>query len=119
MRGLIFSTILFISACSGLPSFYDDNESLLAVQVRYSVNRLDCSQSAKEGAAEIKNSVDMLSLYSESKKSKDIGMLIGLMKETTDDIAKKDSISAPYCNIKKKILEKQSSDIANAIMRRY
>lgn len=116
MRALIISTILFISACSGIPSFYDDNESLLAVEVRYSVSRLDCSN---PNTSNVKNSIDKLALYSESKKSSDIGKLVVLMKETSDGLHNKESISPVYCNLKKKLLEQQSSDIANAIMRRY
>jgi hypothetical protein len=116
MRALILSTVIFLSACSGLPSFYDDNESLLSVQVRHQVEKLNC------GAPDVqplKDSVDMLSLYSESKRSSDIGELIVLMKETTNGLYQKEQISEPYCNLKKKVLQKQSSDIASAIMRRY
>jgi hypothetical protein len=116
MRALILSTVIFLSACSGLPSFYDDNESLLSVQVRHQVEKLNC---AAPDVQPVKDSVDMLSLYSESKRSSDIGELIVLMKETTNGLYQKEQISEPYCNLKKKVLQKQSSDIASAIMRRY
>jgi hypothetical protein len=39
------------------------------------------------------------------------------MKETTDPMP--EVMSTYFCTIKKKILEKQSRDIANAIMRRF
>lgn len=116
MRALILSTVIFLSACSGLPSFYDHNESLLSVQVRHQVEKLNC---AAPDVQPVKESVDMLSLYSESKKSSDILELIVLMTETTNGLYEKEQISEPYCNLKKKILQKQSSDIASAIMRRY
>jgi hypothetical protein len=116
MRALILSTVIFLSACSGLPSFYDDNESLLSVQVRHQVEKLNC---AAPDVQPVKDSVDMLSLYSESKRSSDIGELIVLMKETTNGLYEKEQISEPYCKLKKKVLQKQSSDIASAIMRRY
>jgi hypothetical protein len=116
MRALILSTVIFLSACSGLPSFYDDNESLLSVQVRHQVEKLNCDA---PDVQPLKDSVDMLSLYSESKRSSDIGELIVLMKETTNGLYQKEQISEPYCNLKKKVLQKQSSDIASAIMRRY
>jgi hypothetical protein len=116
MKALILSTIIFLSACTGLPSFYDDNESLLSVQVRHQVDKLNCST---PNVQPVKDSVDMLFLYSESKRSSDIGELIVLMKETTNGLYEKKQISEPYCNLKKKVLQKQSSDIASAIMRRY
>lgn len=117
MRALILSSILFLAACSAtLPSFYDDNESLLAVEVRAEVAKLDCT---KPDPTQIKHSVDKLNLYSESKRSKDVGQLISMMKQTSDGLYKKSDISQSFCNIKKTLLEKQSADIANAIMRRY
>jgi hypothetical protein len=39
------------------------------------------------------------------------------MKKTTDPMP--EVMSTYFCNIKKSILEKQSRDIADAIMRRY
>jgi hypothetical protein len=105
---------LLLSGCGYLPSFYDDNESLLSVNVRYEVDRLDCQSPRVE---RIKGSVDKLYFYTESKKSTDVRKLVHLMKETTDPMP--EVMSTYFCNIKKKILEKQSRDIANAIMRRF
>ena len=116
MRALIFLTVILLSACVRLPSFYDDNESLLSIQVRHQIEKLNC---ATPNVQPVKDSVDMLSLYSESKGSSDVGKLIELMKDTTNSLYEKEQISEPYCTLKKKVLQKQSSDIASAIMRRY
>lgn len=116
MKQLILFSIIFLSACTGLPSFYDDNESLLSVEVRHEVEKLNCTA---PNVQPLKDSVDILALYSESKKSLDVGTFIGLMKETTNGLYEKEQISETYCNLKKKVLQKQSSDIASAIMRRY
>ena len=107
-----------VASCSILDtSFYDDNESLLGVEVRHEVSMLDCSIPYVDG---IKTSVDKLHLYTESKKSKDIHKMVVTMKETSDLMAiKQDSMSTSYCNIKKTILEKQSKAITTAIMGRY
>ena len=114
---VILATLLLCSSCSLLDtSFYDDNESMLAVEVRHSVADLDCEHIYTLG---IQQSVQKLYLYTESKKSKDIQQLVSLMKETSDGLHEKESMSKTYCELKKKLLEKQSSDIANAIMRRY
>ena len=110
----ILIMVLLLSGCSYIPSFYDDNESLLAVHVRYEVDRLDCDAPR---VGRIKGSVDKLYFYTESKKSKDVRKLVHLMKETTDPMP--EVMSTYFCTIKKKILEKQSRDMANAIMRRF
>lgn len=113
MRALILSSILILSACSGIPSFYDDNESLLAIDVRMAVHKLDCSDSSETAA--LKDSIKRLSLYSESKNSSDIYPLINKMEKTSEGI----ETSKAVCSLKKKILAKQSADIANAVMRRF
>jgi hypothetical protein len=119
MRLALVLTALLISACGSIPSFYDDNESLLAVKVRHQVSQLDCSAPDKAQILELKKQVDILALYSDSKKSNDIGELIALMQETSNGLYNKESFSTPYCNLKKKALELQSKDIASAIMKRF
>lgn len=107
--------VLLLPGCSLLnTSFYDDNESMLAVNIRYEVDRLDCSSPK---TSEIKGSVNKLYFYSESKKSRDVHALAGIMKETADPL--QDTMSTTFCTIKKPLLEKQSKDVANAVMRRY
>lgn len=104
---------MILSACSSLPSFYDDNESLLAVDVQMAVHKLDCSKNSETAA--LKDSIKRLSLYSESKNSRDIYPLVDKMEKTSEGI----ETSKTVCSLKKKILAKQSADIANAIMRRF
>lgn len=117
MKLLILPIAILVSSCSLLDtSFYDDNESMLAVEVRHEVQNLTCDPVYSLGVAQ---SVDKLYLYTESKKSKDVHKLVTLMKETSDGLHEKENSSKAYCNIKKQLLEKQSKDIANAIMRRY
>jgi|TARA_R110000744_G_scaffold257174_1_gene372602 hypothetical protein len=106
--------VLLLSGCGMLPSFYDDNESMLAVNVRYEVDRLDCDSPR---VLRIKGSVDKLYFFTQSKGSNDVLKLVQLMKKTTDPMP--EVMSTYFCNIKKSILEKQSRDIADAIMRRY
>jgi len=113
-------TALLLSGCYlTLPSFYDDNESLLAVDVRMSVANLDCAGEVKPQVVSVDRSIQRLALYSESKGSTDVGEMIGLMRKTTEGMLQKDIISPAFCGIKKKVLEKQSDDVANAIMGRY
>lgn len=116
MRALVLTSALVLSACSTVPSFYDDNESLLAVDVRMAVNELNCTgQSVADETAYLKWSIDRLAMYSESKKSTDVYPLVIKMKETTNGI----ETSPTICSLKKKVLDKQSADIANAVMRRF
>ena len=114
---IILLVALLLSGSGNIPSFYDDNESLLAVNVRYEVSQLNCEKQIR--IKKLKKSVDVLALYSESKGSQDVYKLVLLMKETSDGLYIREAPSVSYCNLKKKALQKQSDDIARAIMRRY
>jgi hypothetical protein len=45
--------------------------------------------------------------------------MLGLMRATVDGFVKDKSDNAIYCKLKKKVLVKQSADIADAVMGRY
>jgi hypothetical protein len=117
---LVATTLVALSGCSmTIPSFYDDNESMLAVDVRMAVSQMTCEGDIKPQVVTVDNSIQRLSLYSESKGSDDVGEMVTLMKQTTEGMLKKETISEAYCGIKKKVLVKQSDDIADAVMWRY
>lgn len=116
---LIGATALALSGCMTMPSFYDDNESLLAVDVRMAATNLDCNGEVRPQVVAVDKTIQRLSLYSESKGSDDVGEMISLMRKTTEGMLKKETISAAYCGLKKKVLITQSDDIATAIMGRY
>ena len=121
----IVTTILatMMLASCGIPSisFYDDNESLLAVQVRGAAESLDCAYKQEPQVRQIQNRVNTLLYYSEAKKSKDLQEMILPMKETVDKfhfrILKHDSIT--FCEIKKKLIVQQSKTISDAVMSRF
>ena len=114
MKYIVFAAAFFLSGCMSVAdtSFYDENESLLAVEVRFQVNKLTCG---KTDPALLTDSIDKLYLYSESKGSKDINKLVSSMRKTAEGITK----NITFCKIKQKLIKKQSADITNAIMRRW
>lgn len=121
--GIILAASLgiMVAGCSTLiPSRYDDNESYVAVNLYHEVNKLDCSDDIGViyQSRVIDNEVDWLKHYTELKNSKDIQAMIDLMKETTGPFAKRDQISQPYCELKKRAMMEQSRFIAKAIMAR-
>ena len=110
-------SLLLLAGCSGVPSFYDGNESLLAVEARFYVDRLNCDN-PKPGVEALKDSVDMLAFYSESKESKDLTEMLSLLKETVSGLDR-ENLNPSLCRLKKKVLEQQTADIANAVMWRF
>lgn len=119
MRILALVSILFIGGCSAIPSFWDDNESLLAGDLRYVVHKLDCSKDQSPQVGTIKNQLTRFQLYSESRGSDDIGDLLDIMQETVDGLYEDKSNNEFFCNMKKKSMVNQSAAIAAATMGRY
>jgi hypothetical protein len=111
---------ILLSGCSMIPSFYDDNESAISIDLRYSVTSLECKEPHGVQIKQIDKSLKYLELYTESKGSDDVARMIAPMRETVDDFLKRgDEGSVVYCNLKKKLMETQSGTIAETIMGRF
>lgn len=110
--------ILTIGACTGVPSFYDDNESLLASNVVYSVKLIDCNK-APISFLSVDRTSDRLRTYAKLKGSNDVIELIDIFDKSLDPVLKREAMSSKYCELKKETLIKQSSKMAQAIMGRF
>ena len=123
------SVVLFLVLLQGcstmLPSFWDDNQSKKIIDVRQSVAHLDCKQSHLPQVKQIHNQLEWFQMYSESKGflQNDVLAVIKPMQETVEEFHKrsagKDQGSVPYCEMKKKILIKQSAIAAHAVLARF
>jgi hypothetical protein len=118
--------LVFLQGCSTmLPSFWDDNQSKKIIDVRQSVAHLDCKQAHLPQVQKIRNQLEWFQLYSESKGflQNDVLAVVKPMQETVEEFYKrsagKDQGSVPYCEMKKKILIKQSSVAAQAVLGRF
>jgi len=119
MRISLLLAPLLLSGCITIPSFYDDNESKVAIDLRHSVEKLDCAMPQKPQVAEIKSSLTWMTLYVDSKGSDDIAEMISPMKETVNDFYNRGEGSVGYCKIKKKVMSAQSKLIADAVLGRF
>lgn len=107
-----------------IPSFWDDNQSAKIVDVRASVDRLDCSQDQLPQVSRIRDDLRWFELYSESKgwRQADVLRVIAPMKETVDDMYKRSQGtqgSKTYCELKKKMMQQQAARAAEAVLGRF
>lgn len=122
---------MFLAGCSSLqkatsaiPSFWDDNQSAAVIDIRQSIELLDCDKNHAKQVEQIDLRIQWFELYSESKGSrqKDVLKLIAPLKLTTQDFlarSRKEQGSVYYCESKKSILKVQSEKAAEAVMRRF
>lgn len=123
--------ILALSGCAAvntvkgwIPSFSDPNQSARIIDVRQSVERLDCSQPQLPQALEIQRNLEWFHLYSTSKgwRQADVLRVIEPMEQTVNDFVKRSQAqqgSKFYCETKKKIMQEQAATAARAILGRF
>lgn len=127
----ILLTLLIVPVLAGcaaikekIPSFWDDNQSQMIINVRFQVDKLDCGQPHAPQVQAIKDELRKFELYSESKgwRQNDVLKIIKPMQETVDDFLKRSQEkegSKMYCEIKKKAMTTQAKAAASAILGRY
>lgn len=127
-RLLALITAITLTGCASIkgmvPSFWDDNQSAKAVDIRFSVETLDCSKPHLPQAEKIEMEVLWFQLYGESKgwRQQDVLKLVTPLQETVTDFVKRSKSgegSETYCNIKKKIMQAQSKRAAEAVLGRF
>ena len=119
---LIFLLVGCSTIKDKIPSFWDDNQSRAVIDIRQSVVELDCKQPHALQVAVIKMNVDWLVLYSQAKDTRDVLRLVKPMNDTVNDFYERSLVkqgSEAYCNMKKKILDTQSSTVAKAVLGRF
>ena len=124
MKAIIVASVLFLSGCSFIPSFNDVNQSKSIIDIRVSVDNINCSLEQNSQALELANHIKWFMFYSQSKglTQRDVIELVEPMKNTADEWLKRTEAGTPsvaYCNLKKQLLVKQSDVAARAVLRRF
>ena len=125
---LVVMTTLALTGCASMdgviPSFWDDNQSAKAIDIRVAVSQLDCEKPQHPQAKNIQGEIQWFVYYSEAKGylQKDVLKLMQPMKDTVDDFVnrtqEKDA-SVTYCNIKKKLMTEQATMVSKGVLGRY
>ena len=116
------ATFSFQNIKDQIPSFWDDNQSRSVIDIRQSVEKLNCKEAHAAQVKVIKDNIQWFVLYSESKGTKDVITLVKPMESTVNDFYKRSlekQGTEIYCDIKKKILITQSSAVAKTVIGRF
>jgi len=117
--------VMTLTGCATIsdivPSFWDDNQSKVAIDIKYNISIIDCT-SDNINTKQILRDVNWFISYSESKQTKDVIKIINPLKETLVTFDKKvetNKMTNTYCELKKKILITQSNRFAESVLGRY
>lgn len=107
-----------------VPSFWDDNQSSRATDIRFSVETLDCKKPHLSQVEQIEMNILWFQLYSESKgqRQQDVLKLVKPLQDTVTDFVKRSRANEgteTYCNIKKKIMQTQAKRASEAVLGRF
>ena len=113
---ILLTFVLISTGCSllSVPSMYDPNESEGIINVVNESYQLDCKNPS---VADLKESIQWMTLYTAAKGSSDVEKNITIMSVTASKL--NDDMSEVYCGLKRKILIAMSEDTAESIMKRY
>jgi hypothetical protein len=125
---IIALAFLTLAGCAQIktliPSFSDANQSAKIIDVRMSVDQLDCDKPHLIQVKQIKDNLRWFELYSENNgfRNQDVLNLIKPMQSTVDDFYKRsldNQGSKGYCEIKKKLMATQANAAATVILGRF
>lgn len=125
---IIAAAIVALTGCSSVqkmvPSFWDDNQSKVIIDVRQKVEQLDCKANQLPQIVKVRNKIHWFELYSESKgiRQHDVLSIVAPMAETVDDWIDHEKTKPNneiFCTLKKEILTDQASIAATAILGRF
>jgi hypothetical protein len=125
---VILALTISLSGCASIksviPSFWDDNQSARIVDVRQSVEQLDCTQDQLAQVGKIRNDLQWFELYSQSKgwRQADVLRIISPIQETVEDMYKRAQTqqgSKVYCELKKRVMQDQAKRAAEAVLGRF
>jgi hypothetical protein len=126
MKLAVVALTLALAGCSSLPfeipSFWDDNQAARIIDVRKSINDLDCAAAHAPQVKTIQHHLKWFELYSQSKRTPDVARLIQPMQATVDDFYRR-SVENPgspaYCELKKRVMITQGETVARAVLGRF
>jgi desulfoferrodoxin (superoxide reductase-like protein) len=126
MKLAVVLLTLALAGCSSLPfeipSFWDDNQAARIIDVRKSINDLDCAAAHAPQVKTIQHHLKWFELYSQSKRTPDVARLVQPMQATVDDFYRR-SVENPgspaYCELKKRVMITQGETVARAVLGRF
>ena len=126
MKLAVVALTLALAGCSSLPfeipSFWDDNQAARIIDVRKSIDDLDCAAAHAPQVKTIQHHLKWFELYSQSKRTPDVARLIQPMQATVDDFYRRsveNPGSAAYCELKKRVMITQGETVARAVLGRF
>ena len=118
--------VVLLAGCSSIkdwiPVRWDVNQSQAITTIQQTTRNFDCKGDIAQQSKALAQQIQWFTIYSESKPTRDVIGPIGHMNDTVKELvdrSSKGSVSAVYCEIKKKIMIQQADMVAHTVQGRF
>ena len=101
---------------------WDPNQSKAVTDVQQTSRNFDCKGDIAVQSKQLATQVEWLDIYSQTKDTRDVAKITGLMNDTVKELRERSSkgpVSPMYCEIKKKLMIQQADMIGHMVQRRF
>ena len=105
-----------------IPSSWDVNQAKVITDIQLEVKHFDCKAELKPQVDQLAKNVEWFDIYSQTKPTRDINKLTGVIKDTVKELqdrVSKGPVSPLYCDLKKKIIQQQADILAKSVQGRF
>ena len=115
--------LVFVTACTTVPSFNDTNQSYASVDIQYAVHSIDCEKEQLPQVQRVINKIDWFKFYSTNKGGQtDVLDILSPIEQTATewkDRATQKEPSVGFCKLKKTLMLEQTQSFSQAVIRRF
>jgi PBP1b-binding outer membrane lipoprotein LpoB len=119
---LIISLTSCASIMEYIPSSWDVNQARTITDIQQQATHFDCRADLKPQVDQLAKNVEWFDIYSQTKPTRDINKLTGVIKDTVKELQErvaKGAVSPLYCDLKKKIIQQQADILAKSVQGRF
>jgi hypothetical protein len=118
--------IISLTGCASImeyiPSSWDANQAKSITDIQQQTRHFDCKADLVPQVKQLAKEVEWFDIYSQTKPTRDINKLTGVMKDTVKELQErvnKGPVSPLYCDLKKKIIQQQADILAKSVQGRF
>lgn len=124
-RVLLALSIVLLAGCSTIQDYipvkWDVNQSRSVTDIQQATRNFDCKADIAQQSKALSQQVEWLTIYSQTKGTRDVISPIGHMNDTVKELADRSSkgpVSPMYCELKKKLMIQQADMVAHTVQGR-
>jgi len=125
-RLIMLVAVIALTGCASImemiPSGWDANQARAITDIQLEARHFDCKADLVPQVNKLARDIEWFDIYARTKPTRDIAKLTGTITSTVTELQErvaKGSVSALYCDLKKKIIQQQADILAKSVQGRF